>query len=177
MKNMTRGIVFLLVALAAPVIYGDQPGSGVAEVDVIVKQSPGKRRITDERGNFSFEGLAPGSYTLTFRGRKAHMMPEITRSEVIVAGTYSIKIEGAKRSVNQSGLTSDRLIAGVDVPVEVGSSAKIHGQVLAGAPRKMVWVAPKVGSNMPGHWVDPDSAEVVPPQNVLRLRNDDLRNR
>jgi hypothetical protein len=177
MKNIRRGIVFLLVALATPVIYGGQPGSGVAEVDVVLKQNPGKRRITDERGNFSFEGLAPGSYTLTFRGRKAHMMPEITRSEVIVAGTYSIKIEGTKRSVNQSGLTSDKLIAGVDIPVEVGSGAKIRGQVLAGAPKRMVWVAPRVGSNKPGHWVEPDSPEVVPPQNTVRYRNDDMRNR
>lgn len=177
MKNMTRGIVFLLVALATPVVCGGQPDPGVAEVDVIVKQSPGKRRITDERGNFAFEGLAPGSYTLTFRGRKANMLPETTRSEVIVAGTYSIKIEGTKRSVTQSGLTSDKLIAGVDIPVEVGSGAKIRGQVLAGARKKMVWIAPKVGSSMLGHWVEPDSPEVVPSHNVLRLRNDDLRNR
>jgi hypothetical protein len=61
MKNMTPGIVFLLVALATPVIYGGQPSSGVAEVDVVVKQSPDKHKITDERGNFALEGLAAGS--------------------------------------------------------------------------------------------------------------------
>jgi hypothetical protein len=33
MKHMTRGFVFLLVALAAPVIYGGEPDPGVAGVD------------------------------------------------------------------------------------------------------------------------------------------------
>jgi hypothetical protein len=146
-------------------------------VDVVVKQSPGKRRITDERGNFVVEGLAPGSYTLTFRARKADLLPETTRSEVIVGDTYSIKIEGIKRAVNQTGVTSDRLIAGVDIRVEVGPGAQIRGQVLARAPKRLVWVGPKVGSNMPGRWVDADSSEVVPKHNVTQIKRKDLLNR
>jgi hypothetical protein len=177
MKNMTRGIVFLLAALAAPVICGGQPDSGVAEVDVVVKQSPHKRRITDERGSFSFEGLAPGSYTLTFRARKADLLPETTKSEVIVATGYSIKVEGTKRSVNQRGLTTDKLIAGVDIPVEVGPGAKILGQVLAHGPKRMVWIAPEVGSQMPGHWADADSKEAARFHNIVQIRNEDLRRR
>jgi hypothetical protein len=176
-KNMTRGIVFLLVALATPVIYGGQPDSGVAEVDVVVKQSPGKRKITDERGNFAFEGLAPGKYTLTFRARKADLLPETTRSEVIVATAYSIKIEGTKRSVNQKGLTTDKLIAGVDIPVELGSGAQIRGQVLAHGPKRMVWIAPEVGNQMPGHWVDADSKEAARFHNTVQIKVEDLQRR
>jgi hypothetical protein len=176
-KNMTWGIVFLLVALATPVIYGGQPDSGVAEVDVVVKQSPSKRKITDERGSFAFEGLGPGTYTLTFRARKADLLRETTRSEVIVATAYSIKIEGTKRAVNQKGLTTDKLIAGVDIPVEVESGAKIHGQVLALGPKRMVWIAPEVGSNMPGHWVDPDSKEAARFHNTVQLKIEDLQRR
>ena len=177
MKHMTRGIVFLLVALATPVIYGDQPGSGVAEVDVVVQQSPGKRRITDERGNVTFEGLAPGSYTLTFRARKADLLPETTRSEVLVATAYSIKVEGTKRAVSQSGLTTDKLIAGVDIRVEVGPGAKIRGQVLSHGPKKMVWIAPEIGSHVPGHWVDADSKEAARFHNTVQITHSDLRNR
>jgi hypothetical protein len=177
MKNMTRGIVFLLVALATPVISGSQPGSGVAEVDVIVKESPAKRRITDERGNFRFEGLAPGKYTLTFRGRKADALPEATRSEVIVGETYSIKIEGVKRAVNQTGVTSDRLIAGLEINVELLPGAQLHGQVRALAPKRLVWVSPKVGTNMPGHWAEVDSSEVIPKHNVQEIRRKDLLNK
>jgi hypothetical protein len=177
MKNMTRGIVFLLVALATPVIDGSQPGSGVAEVDVIVKQSPTKRRITDERGNFSFAGLAPGRYTLTFRGRKADALPEATRSEVIVGDTYAIKIEGVKRGVNQTGVTSDRLIAGLEINVELLPGAQLHGEVRALAPKRLVWIGPKVGSNVPGRWVQVDSSEVIPKHNIQEIRRKDLLNR
>jgi hypothetical protein len=177
MKNMTHGIVFLLVALVTPVIYGGPPASGVAEVDVVVKQNSGKHAITDERGSFAFEDLAPGSYTLTFRARRADKLPEITRSQVLVANGYSIKIEGTNRSVNKNKLTSDALIAGVDIAVEVGSGAKIRGQVLCGAPRKMVWISPSVGSNMPGHWVDAEAREAATFHNAGQITIQDLQNR
>src|SRR5437016_13564711 len=112
MKHMTRGIVLLLVALAAPVIYGGEPARGVAGVDVIVKQRPSDRAVTDARGNFAIEALAAGSYTLTFRARKAGDLPGSTSHKVIIATLYSIKIDGTKHAVNKSGLKSDDLLAG-----------------------------------------------------------------
>lgn len=75
MKHMTCGIVFLLVALATPVIYGGEPARGVAGVDVIVKQKPSDHAITDARGNFAIEALAVGSCTLTFRATKSSGPP------------------------------------------------------------------------------------------------------
>ena len=113
MKHMTCGIVFLLVALATPVIYGGEPARGVAGVDVIVKQRPSDRAVTDARGNFAMEALAAGSYTLTFRARKAEDLHHSTSDKVIVATLYSIKIDGTKRAVNKSGLTTNDLLAGV----------------------------------------------------------------
>jgi hypothetical protein len=158
MKHMTRSIVFLLVALAAPMIYGVEPDRGVAGIDVIVKQRPRDSAVTNARGNFAIEALAAGSYTLTFRSRKAEHIPS-TSDKVIVATMYSIKIEGAKHAVNKSGLTSDDLLAGVNVEVDLGPGARIRGQVAAGALKKMIWIAREHGSNLPGHWVAEDSAE------------------
>ena len=158
MKHVTRGIVFLLVALATPVIYGGEPARGVAGVDVIVKQRPSDRAVTDARGNFAIEALAAGSYTLTFRSRKAEHIPS-TSDKVIVATLYSIKIDGTKHAVNKSGLTSDDLLAGVDVDVDLGPGARIRGQVAAGALKKMVWIRKEPGSNIPGHWVEEGSVE------------------
>lgn len=158
MKHMTRGIVFLLVALATPVIYGGEPARGVAGVDVIVKQRPSDRAVTDARGNFAIEALAAGSYTITFRARKAEHIPS-TSDRVIVAESYSIKIDGTKRAVNINSLTSDNLLAGYDVNVDLGPGARIRGQVAAGALKKMVWIPKETGSNVPGHWVAEDSAE------------------
>ncbi len=88
MKPMTCGIVFLLVSLATPDIYGGEPARGVAGVDVIVKQRPSGRKVTDARGNFAMEALAAGSYTLTFRARKAEDLPRSTSDKVIVAEIF-----------------------------------------------------------------------------------------
>lgn len=159
MKNMTRGIVFLLVALATPVIYGGEPDRGVAGVDVIVKQRPRDSAVTDGRGNFAIEALAAGSYTLTFRARKAANLPGRTSDKVIVATLYSIKIDGTKHAVKKTGLTTDDLIAGIDIDVDLGPGARIRGQVASGALKKMVWIEKEPGSNIPGHWVEEDSAE------------------
>lgn len=175
MKNMMRSIFLLLVAFTAPAIYGGQPAPGVAGVDVVVKQIPSKKAVTDLHGNFALDGLPAGSYTLTVRGRRASQISSTTASKVVVASSYSIKVEGIKRSVNQSGLTSNRLLAGVEIPVEVGAGAKVRGQVSAGAFKKMVWVAAELGSHMPGHWVDADSKEAAA-HNTVRASTDDIRN-
>jgi hypothetical protein len=174
MKNILHAILFLFIPFAAPVLYGAQPTPGVAGVDVVVKQSPGKHAVTDARGNFAFDALPPGSYTLAFRAQKAKDT-KTPAGKVVVASSYSIKIEGTKRSVNQIGLTSDKLLAGVDIPVEVGSGTKVRGQVLAGAVKKMVWIAAEIGSHLPGHWVDADSKEAAA-HNSVRVSNDDMRN-
>ena|SRR5205823_875701 len=162
MKNRTRGIggiVLLLVAFATPVIYGGEPAHGVAGVDVIVKQRPRDSAVTDVRGNFAIEALAAGSYTLTFRARKAGDIHHNTPDKVIIATLYSIKIDGTKHAVNKSGLTSNQLAAGVEVDVDLGPGARIRGQVAAGALKNMVWIPKEPGSNIPGHWVEEGSVE------------------
>lgn len=173
MKNMIRGILLLSVLFALPVAYGQAP-KGVAGVSVVVKQNPAKRAVTDARGNFSLEGLPAGSYTLTIHPQKAQDTKTASTTKATVATSYSIKVEGTKRPVSQT-LTSDKLLAGVDVPVEVGAGAKVRGQVLAGGLKKMVWIAAETGSHMPGHWVDADSKEAAA-HNTVRVSNDDFRN-
>jgi hypothetical protein len=159
MKHMTRGIVFLLVALVTPVIYGGEPDRGVAGVDVIVKQRPRDSTVTDARGNFAIEALAAGSYTLTFRARKGGDIAGSTSHKVIVALAYSIKVDGTTRAVTKTRLTSDDLLAGVDLVVDCGPGARIRGQVASGTLKNMIWISQEPGSNLPGHWVEEDSPE------------------
>lgn len=175
MKNKIGGIALALAVFAASNIFGAAPAPGVAGVTVTVKQSPGKRATTDARGNFVIDALPAGSCTLTFRASPAKETKTSTTSKVTIATSYSIRIEGAKHPVNQSNLTSNKLLSGVDVSVEVGAGGRIQGQVLAGALKKMVWIPPALGSNIPGHWADPDSKEATA-LNTNRISNDDLRN-
>jgi len=174
-KNMTCGILSLLVACATSVSYGGQPARGVAGVDVFVKQNPSKRAVTDARGTFGFDGLPAGTYTLAFRAKKSQDVKTQSTSRVTVATSYSVKIEGAKR-IFKSGLTSDDLIGGFELRVD-GAGSKIRGQVSADALTKMVWIAKEPGSNIPGRWVPADSAEAkaASKSNTTVHSQDDMR--
>jgi hypothetical protein len=185
MKHMIRSLVLLSALFAMPVVYGAAPPApqGVAGVDVVVKQKPSKRAVTDARGNFAFDALSPGSYILAFRAREAKDLsrtperhnPKVSTDKVTVASSYSIKIEGTKLAVNRSGLTGDKLTGGVEIAVEVGSGGKVRGQVLAAQTKKMVWISQQTGSHMPGHWVEADSAEAK--EHKLTVHSaDDLQN-
>jgi hypothetical protein len=59
--------------------------------------------------------------------------------------------------------------------VEVGAGAKMRGQVLAGATKKMVWIAGALGSHIPGHWAAADSKEASA-YNRSSISGDDMRN-
>lgn len=158
-KNMTFGSVMAFMAAAVCSAFGAQQPVGVAGVDVIVKQKPSARAVTDARGNFALGSLAPGSYTLVFKARKAQDVKTQTRDKVTVATSYAIKIQGAKRAIIQSDLTSDALLGGIETKVDVAGGSQLRGQVTAGALRNMVWIPKEPGSNIPGRWVAADSPE------------------
>jgi Carboxypeptidase regulatory-like domain len=172
MKNMTRFILFLFAIFTASAVYGQQPPRGVAGVDVFLKQNPSKRVTTNASGTFAFDGLPAGSYTLSFRAKKAQDTKIKSTTQVTVATSYSIKIEGAKRVV-KTGLTSDNLIGGFELRVD-GAGSKIRGQVMADALKKMVWVPAEPGSHIPGRWVPADSAEAARRSNTQTLSREEL---
>jgi hypothetical protein len=174
MKNITRCIVFCVGALAASVSYGGQEPSGVAAVNVALKQNPKKKAVTDAQGNFVLSALPAGSYTLFVWGPSAKDLHQTTGSVMIVATSYSIKVEGAKRSADQNHLTSDKLIAGVDIPVVVGPSGNVRGRVLAEGLKRFVWVPKMPNTNLPGHWVEEGSAEAVPSHNITQIQRKDM---
>jgi phosphate-selective porin len=157
-RHITLGVMLALGAFGVCSASAGQQPVGVAGVEVVVKQKPGARAITDARGNFALSGLAPGSYTIGFKAKKAGDVKTNTTDKVTVATTYAIKIDGTKRSVIKSGLTSDNLIAGLELKVDV-AGAQVRGQVTAGAVKNMVWIPKEPGSNIPGRWVEANSPE------------------
>jgi len=174
MKTITAGIAFCVVAFSTSLSYGGQEPSGVADVNVAIKQNPKKKAVTDAQGNFVLSALPAGSYTLFVWGPSAKNLNQTTRSVMLVATAYSIKVEGAKRSANQNHLTSDRLIAGVDIPIEVGPSGNVRGRVLAEGLKRFVWVPQRPGTNLPGHWAEEGSAEAVPSLNISQVTRKDM---
>src|SRR5436190_12958664 len=118
MKTIAHGIILVVLTVAISAIYGEEPPRGVNGVDVILKQDPRTHALTDRRGNFALDALPAGSYTLTFRARKASGITKSVSDKVIVATSYSIKIDGTKRALDKSGLMSDDLLDGVEVDVD-----------------------------------------------------------
>jgi len=158
--NLTLGILLAFLTVVVGSAFGGQPQpTGVAGIDVIVKQKPSARAVTDARGNFALSGVAPGSYTIAFKARKAKDVQTKATDKVTVASTYAIKVEGVKHPVTQSGLTSDKLIAGLEVKVDVAAGSQVRGQVTAGAVKNMVWIPKEPDSNIPGHWAEAGSPE------------------
>jgi hypothetical protein len=168
MKNLWRYVLPAIVSLAAFTVYGATP-----PVKVTVKQRPGgkivKQVTTDSNGNFSVGTLSPGAYTLEFRSPKP---TDVNNRQ------FSIAVSGTKSSGKQS-VAGSSLVGGVALNVEVGPNAAVSGQVTAGPnaaeKKKMVWIAPEVGSHIPGRWVEEGSADAVAARNSGRLRTEDFR--
>jgi hypothetical protein len=143
---------------------------------VALKQNPKKKAVTDAQGNFVLAGLPVGSCTLFVWGPSAKDLQQTTRNVMVVATAYSIRVEGAKRSANQNHLTSDKLVAGVDIPIAVGPSGNVGGRVVAEGLKRFVWVPRTSDSNLPGHWAEEGSAEAVPSHNINQITRKEMLN-
>jgi hypothetical protein len=174
MKTMTAGALFCVVAFAASVTHGGQEPSGVAAVNVALKQNPKKKAVTDAQGNFVLSALPAGSYTLFVWAPSAKDIQQTTRNIMVVATSYSISVEGTKRLPSQTHLPSDKLTAGVDIPVKVGPSGNVRGRVLAEGLKRFVWVPRASDTNLPGHWAEEGSAEAVPSHNISQITRKDM---
>ncbi len=151
----TSGIVLCLsiawTALAA---------AAVPTLNVTVADSSGKtayKGTTDSRGIFTSPKLTPGNYAVQFTSNSAPKGSHYTL--VVVAGT---------KKTSASAITAEKLAGGgVAMKIAVGEGRFIQAQVSAEAAETrigkngqlMVWIPKKVGSNIPAHWAESDSAE------------------
>jgi hypothetical protein len=143
MKNPLGKITSVLILFATSALHGGVPG-----VSVTVKQPPNakpiKQIVTDAKGNFAVDGLAPGKYAFAFHAPK---------SGDLKTEKFYIAIVGGNRPVKQAAISNRNLKDGVDVNVEVGPASKIRGQVM-----RMVWIPPELGSHLAGRWVTEEEA-------------------
>ena len=133
--------------------------AAVPTLNVNVLDSSGKtafKGATDSRGIFASPKMQPGSYAVQFTSNSAPKGSHYTL--VVVAGT---------KKTFANAITAEKLMGGgVAMKIEA-KNASIQAQVVAESAdtrigkngKLMVWIPSKVGSNIPAHWAESDSAE------------------
>jgi hypothetical protein len=155
MKHATLTLVLSLSLAAA---YA--ASAAVPTLNVNVLDASGKttfKGATDSRGIFASPKMQPGNYAVQFTSNSAPKGTHYTL--VVVAGT---------KKTFANAITAEKLAGGgVAMKIEAKSNASIQAQVVAESAdtrigkngKLMVWIPKKVGSNIPAHWAESDSAE------------------
>jgi hypothetical protein len=154
MKNMIRSSALSLF-FAAGMAYGAIPA-----LNVTVSDASGKaafKGTTNAKGTFATAKLQPGNYAVQFNSPNG-----------AIQGNYTIVVSAGTKKVSAAGIAGEKFAkGGVALKVDVGANLNIAGQVAAEANgaskngKKMVWIPPQLGSNMPGHWAEEGSAEAI----------------
>src|SRR5436190_6609381 len=169
MKNLHRFVPIAVFFIAISMVYGAVPA-----LNVTVSDASGKaafRGATNADGTFATTNLKPGNYVVQFH----------STNPALKGNQYALVISAGKKKVSANAVTGETFAAGgVAMKIDVGASVNITGQVAVESKvamkdgKKMVWLPPRVGSNMPGHWVPADSAEAIAAQNSGELRKEDI---
>jgi hypothetical protein len=151
MKIIARSILLFAVFAAGIAFAGTPP------LNVTVSNS-GKasfKGTTNAQGGFATGKLGPGNYTVQFSSNSGELKGK----------KYAVVVAAGKKKVSAEVAGEKFANGGVAMKVDVGAGLNITGQVAADTGplskngKKMVWIPPMLGSNMPGHWVEEDSAE------------------
>ncbi len=155
MKNIIRGAVASFLFIAAGMAFGAIPA-----INVTVSDAGGKaafKGTTNANGVFATAKLTPGNYTVQLA----------SQSSGVKGKSYAIVVAAGKKKVSAGAVPGEKFArGGVALKVDVGAGLNITGQVsteekVSKGGKKMVWIPPMVGSNMPGRWVEEDSAEAA----------------
>ena len=168
MKKLISSTLLSLLLIAASVAYGAVPVMNVSVSDASGKAA--FKGTTNAKGTFATANLKPGNYVVQINSKSA------------VKGTfYAVVVSAGKKKVSASAVPADKFNGGgVALKVDVGAGLNITGQVAAEEKsamkngKKMVWIAPQLGSNMPGHWAEEDSAEAIAARSAGNLSNQEV---
>lgn len=154
MKNFFRNSSLLL--LSASLAYG-----GVPPISVTVSDAAGKaafKGTTNASGGFTTSKLQPGKYIVQLNSRDGGAK----------GSQYTIVVSAGAKKVSASAVGGTKLASsGVALKVDLASALNITGQIAVetgpttAGGKKMVWIPPQLGSNMPGHFAEEGSAEEV----------------
>jgi hypothetical protein len=133
----------------------------VPQLDVVVSDSAGKaayKGVTDSKGTFGTPPLNPGKYIVQFTSK---------RSIDVNSKSLTLVVSAGKTKVTAESVAAQKLSGrGVAMKIDVGMDTNVSGQVANSMTtkgkkeeRNLVWIRPKLGSNLPGHWAPADSPE------------------
>lgn len=155
---MKNALLSSLVSVSLAVVGA--ASAAVPTLNVAVLDAGGKstyKGATDSRGIFVSPKMPPGNYAVQFTSNGAPKGSHYTL--VVVAGT---------KKTSASAITAEKLAGGgVAMKIEVKANTSIQAQVSAESAQTrigkngklMVWIPKKIGSNLPAHWAESDSAE------------------
>jgi hypothetical protein len=175
MKSIIRTALFSIVSLTACAAFGAVPS-----MKVTVSDAGGKvafKGATNTSGTFATGNLAAGNYVVQF-----------TSSDSALRGLqYMLVVSAGKKKVSADAVAGDKFTSGgVAMKIDVGAGLNITGQITTTAnnvrldpktKKKMVWIPPMLGSNMPGHWVEEDSAEAKTSKTRGNMSTSELQKR
>src|SRR5947207_15506272 len=152
MKNILRFVPIAVFFIAISIVYGAVPA-----LNVTVSDASGKaafRGATNADGAFATTNLKPGNYVVQLN----------STNSALKGNQYAVVISAGKKKVSASAVAGETFTAGgVAMKIDVGASVSITGQVVVEWKvatkdgKKMVWLPPRIGSNMPGGWVASES--------------------
>jgi hypothetical protein len=170
MKNMIRSVALSLFCFAVTMVYG-----GIPAMNVTVSDAGGKaayKGATNPSGTFATTKLAPGNYTVQIN----------SKSPAVKGNHYAVVVSAGKKKVAASAVPGEKFNGGgVALKVDVGTGLNITGQVAEESKtamkdgKKMVYIPPALGSNMPGRWVPEDSAEAKTSKSRTHLSNKEVQ--
>jgi hypothetical protein len=171
MKTIIRisFLCFLVVAVSIA-----SAAAAVPPMSVTVSDASGKAAYkggTNNTGVFATPKLQPGNYVVQLNAKGG----------ALKGHNYAIVVSAGKKKVAANSVPGEKFTAGgVALKVEVGAGLNITGQVAEESKtamkngKKMVWIPPIIGSNMPGKWVEEDSAEAKTSRTTRTMSNENV---
>jgi hypothetical protein len=154
MKNILSTVVIGWVVAAGSFAY-----AAVPEMRVIVSDSSGYaayKGATDSKGAFVTGSLKPGQYVVQFNAKRND----------VKGNNYALIVSAGAKKVVASAVAGEKFAGGgVAMRIEVGGGGNIVGQVASDLRTMMkdgkllVWIPQRIGSHLPAHWAEADSAD------------------
>lgn len=154
MNNILLTAVAGLVAAAASLA-----SAAVPEMRVTVSDASGYaayKGATDSKGSFATGSLKPGRYVVQFNAKRND----------VEGNNYALVVSAGRKKVVADAVAGQKFAGGgVAMRIEVGGGGNIVGQVASDLRTMMkdgkllVWIPQRIGSHLPAHWAEADSAE------------------